>query len=307
MNIAEKLRKLREDKGISQNKLIEELEKKQNITVAISSIRNYENIKSPRIPQGDVLLALARYYDVTLEYLIDDNITSYKKENLNIGKELMLNDKSINNIRKLNKKYIGTFDVLLSDYSFYDFVEMILIYNLLEIPKFMLTRYLNMFYYDEENDNLLIYEYGNEKIVDNQFLKKYIDENTLVMQYYKILIEEYINTDLDLEEKSMIERAIKYLKFDEKSNYIINKFNILLKTIKSKKNIKKQDLYKMLLDIYDHQEDFSNGLEMLNIILKDYINETYKDLFRFIHYPRNNSILNEVLNKYISSKRNGDI
>lgn len=307
MNIAEKLRKLREDKGISQNKLIEELEKKQNITVAISSIRNYENIKSPRIPQGDVLLALARYYDVTLEYLIDDNITSYKKENLNIGKELMLNDKSINNIRKLNKKYIGTFDVLLSDYSFYDFVEMILIYNLLEIPKFMLTRYLNMFYYDEENDNLLIYEYGNEKIVDNQFLKKYIDENTLVMQYYKILIEEYINTDLDLEEKSMIERAIKYLKFDEKSNHIINKFNILLKTIKSKKNIKKQDLYKMLLDIYDHQEDFSNGLEMLNIILKDYINETYKDLFRFIHYPRNNSILNEVLNKYISSKRNGDI
>lgn len=115
MNIAEKLRKLREDKGISQNKLIEELEEKQNINVAISSIRNYENTKAPRIPQGDVLLALARYYDVTLEYLIDDNITAYKKENLDIGKVLGLSDKAIKNIAIIKETYFNkTFDDFIS-------------------------------------------------------------------------------------------------------------------------------------------------------------------------------------------------
>lgn len=308
MNIAEKLRKLREDKGISQNKLIEELEEKQNITVAISSIRNYENIKAPRIPQGDVLLALARYYDVTLEYLIDDNITSYKKENLSIGKELRLNDESINNIKKLNQKYIGTFDVLLSDYSFYDFVEMLLIYNLLDIPKFMLTRYFNFvsFGYDKERDKLLIYEFENQKIVDNNFLKEYIKENSLIIEYYKIFIEKYINTDLNLEERPIIEDTIEYLKFEEKSNDILNDFKLLLKEISSNKNIKNYKLYQMLVNIYNKQYDFSKGLEMLNIILKDYIDEIYKELFRFINYPRNNSILNKVLNEREKQRNNGD-
>lgn len=104
MNIAEKLKKLRESKGISQNKLIEELAEKQNVNVAISSIRNYENINSPRIPQGEVLLALARYYDVNLEYLIDDNITTYKKENLDIGKKLGLTDESIKNLKEITNR-----------------------------------------------------------------------------------------------------------------------------------------------------------------------------------------------------------
>lgn len=103
MNIAEKLRKLREDKGISQNKLIEELEEKQNVNVAISSIRNYENTKAPRIPQGDVLLALARYYDVTLEYLIDDELNNRKHETIEISKVFNFSDKAIENLKEISK------------------------------------------------------------------------------------------------------------------------------------------------------------------------------------------------------------
>lgn len=71
MNIAEKLKKLRESKGISQNKLIEELAEKQ---------------------------------DVNLEYLMDDNITTYKKENLDIGKNLGLTDESIKNLKEITNR-----------------------------------------------------------------------------------------------------------------------------------------------------------------------------------------------------------
>ena len=81
MNIAEKLKELRENKGITQTELIKEIEKTQNISIAISSIKNYENVNNPRIPQGEILLALARYYNVSLESLIDDKIEQpLKKE-----------------------------------------------------------------------------------------------------------------------------------------------------------------------------------------------------------------------------------
>lgn len=102
MNIAEKLKELRENKGITQTELIKEIEKTQNISIAISSIKNYENVNNPRIPQGDILLALARYYDVSIESLLDDTLDVHKNENLNIGKELLLNDVTINNIKFLN-------------------------------------------------------------------------------------------------------------------------------------------------------------------------------------------------------------
>lgn len=163
MNIAEKLKKLRESKGISQNKLIEELAEKQNVNVAISSIRNYENINSPRIPQGEVLLALARYYDVNLEYLIDDNITTYKKENLDIGKNLSLTDEVIDSIYEF--KSLEQIDI------FNEFVSNDIMYNLL--PRFKAIKELTSFIYHTRNIILLISD-GME--VKNKFDINYLDE-----------------------------------------------------------------------------------------------------------------------------------
>lgn len=120
MNIAEKLRKLREEKGLSQEQLIDGLYKEQGEKIAISSVRNYENEKSPRVPQGTILLSLARFYNVSVEYLLDDNISAKSINNVSISRELGLSDKSIETIKKLNKKFNRAFNVFLdSDEGYY--------------------------------------------------------------------------------------------------------------------------------------------------------------------------------------------
>ena len=134
MNIAEKLKKLREEKGITQVELIKELEKEQNISIAISSIKNYENVKSPRIPQGDILLALARYYDVTLESLIDNELEPLKKDNIDIGKELKINNDTIDNIKFLNEiNIMNTFNDFCTSDIFCNFFDYLDSYNKLRL------------------------------------------------------------------------------------------------------------------------------------------------------------------------------
>lgn len=124
MNIAEKLRKLREEKGLSQDQLIDELYKEQGEKIAISSVRNYENEKSPRVPQGTILLALARFYNVSVEYLLDDNISAKSINNVSISRELGLSDESIETIKRLKNKFDHFLDIFFSSdegyYFFYD-------------------------------------------------------------------------------------------------------------------------------------------------------------------------------------------
>ena len=97
MNTAEKLIKLREEKGLTQYGLSREL------NIAISSIKNYENVKKPRIPEAKLLLKIAKYYDVSLEYLLDDELNNRKQENIEINKELGLSDKAIENLKEIEK------------------------------------------------------------------------------------------------------------------------------------------------------------------------------------------------------------
>lgn len=133
MNIAEKLKELRENKGITQTELIKEIEKTQNISIAISSIKNYENVNNPRIPQGDILLALARYYDVSIESLLDDTLDVHKNENLNIGKELLLNDVTINNIKFLNSLNLtNAFNDFCTSDIIINFIDYLNTYKLLD-------------------------------------------------------------------------------------------------------------------------------------------------------------------------------
>lgn len=148
MNIAEKLKELRENKGITQTELIKEIEKTQNISIAISSIKNYENVNNPRIPQGDILLALARYYNVSLESLIDDKIEQpLKKENLEIGKELKINEYTINNIKYLNELYItNTFNNFCTSSIFIDFFDYLYTYEKIKLfcYKFFILNQLSL-------------------------------------------------------------------------------------------------------------------------------------------------------------------
>ena len=108
MNIAEKLQELRKQKGISQPKLCEELEKTQGVYMAISTLRNYENVNNPRIPKNEILNALAKYYNVDIEYLLNDEAENITTENIKINKLLGLDDRAIEvlkTIQRMNEIY----------------------------------------------------------------------------------------------------------------------------------------------------------------------------------------------------------
>lgn len=98
MNIAEKLIELRNEKGLTQAQLGREL------NIALSSIQNYENIKKPRIPEATLLLKIAKYFDVDMEYLLDDELNNRKHDNIVIGKTLGLTDESIKNLKEITNR-----------------------------------------------------------------------------------------------------------------------------------------------------------------------------------------------------------
>lgn len=79
-NIANKLKKLRKEKDLSQEALLEEINKKQNLKISISAYRNYENVNNPRIPKMNILLALSNFFDVDMRYLLDNAIDIERKK-----------------------------------------------------------------------------------------------------------------------------------------------------------------------------------------------------------------------------------
>lgn len=65
MNSAEKLKKLRKDMGLTQEELIAKLP----FELSLSALRNYENTTNPRLPVHEILVKLAEFYNVSVEYL----------------------------------------------------------------------------------------------------------------------------------------------------------------------------------------------------------------------------------------------
>lgn len=92
MKLSEKLKLLREEKGMTQEQVCLEL------GIGIQSLRNYENTSIERIPNTVQLKMLKEFYNVTYEYLLDDNCENKTNESVDIGKKLKLSDKAIENI-----------------------------------------------------------------------------------------------------------------------------------------------------------------------------------------------------------------
>lgn len=95
MKLSQKLRELREEKGLTQQALADEL------GIGIQSIRNYENDSLDRIPSTVQLKMLKDFYNVTYEYLLDDDCNNKTTETVSIGKELKLSDKALDKIINL--------------------------------------------------------------------------------------------------------------------------------------------------------------------------------------------------------------
>ena len=90
---SKRLKHVRELKGISQRQAAEDL------NISPQNLSYYEN---GRDAGYGLLVRMARYYDVTVEYLIGASPVM-QRENVDINKDIGLNDKTINLSRQRNK------------------------------------------------------------------------------------------------------------------------------------------------------------------------------------------------------------
>lgn len=90
---SKRLKHVRELKGISQRQAAEDL------NISPQNLSYYEN---GRDAGYGLLVRMARYYDVTVEYLIGASPVMQRK-NVDINKGIGLNDKTINLLRQRNK------------------------------------------------------------------------------------------------------------------------------------------------------------------------------------------------------------
>lgn len=105
MKLSEKLRNLRITRGETQEQVAKELQ------IGIQTLRNYENDKLDRIPNPYQLKKLKDKYDVTYEYLLDDDCENKEHETFDIGKKLKLSDKAIQNIMDLQRLRLAKFAI----------------------------------------------------------------------------------------------------------------------------------------------------------------------------------------------------
>ena len=105
MKLSQKLRLLREEKGITQNELA------STLGIGIQSVRNYEKDSLERIPNTVQLKMLKDFYNVTYEYLLDEECENKTTELLDIGKTLKLSDDAIQNIIELQKSNFKSIDM----------------------------------------------------------------------------------------------------------------------------------------------------------------------------------------------------
>lgn len=77
------MKKLREEKGLMQQDVCNALDIEQ------STLANYENNR--RVPKTDILIEIANYYGVSLDYLVgrtDDRLDSSKRRSKDLNKFL---------------------------------------------------------------------------------------------------------------------------------------------------------------------------------------------------------------------------
>ena len=99
MTTGEKLKELRLEKGITQDELLKEL----NNMITKNTLSSAENDSSKKGPSFETTKLLAKYYDVDVEYLIDEEVNIRKKEYLGIYDKLGFSEKAIKKIEKLGK------------------------------------------------------------------------------------------------------------------------------------------------------------------------------------------------------------
>ena len=119
--IGDRIKELREKRGLTQKQLSED----PYLNLNINTLASYErNLREPKI---DMIVKLAHYFGVTTAYLL--GVSEHKSdENSAISKQIPLSDKSIDFLKSVPPELQPTLDLLLSDPNFENFLLEVMTY-----------------------------------------------------------------------------------------------------------------------------------------------------------------------------------
>jgi len=239
MNFGEKIRNLR-----LENKLTQE-QASTKMGIAISSLRNYEN---GRLPDTHQLKIIKNFYNVSYQYLLEDNCENKTDKNINIYKELSLTDSTIEKLKDINEN---------TDNSVVN----------------ILLNSLNMNFWNEFDEYIFVNELNNkyseklENFLDNcgTFFNILDDNNKL--DTFLCGIDKIIHLMNEIEEKSFSSNhlfaLLTYYDCQEATNYLEN-FQMNCKSHKFKE---KDDIEETFLYLSSFAEYISGILEKIYLVL----------------------------------------
>lgn len=239
MKLSEKLKLLREEKGMTQEQVCSEL------GIGIQSIRNYENTTIERIPNTVQLKMLKEFYNVTYEYLLDEDCENKTSESVEIGKKLKLSDNAIENI--LDIQYINNripdelrvslvedkiaptvFSNWLENIDLKEFTTLLHEYSCLN----NLLESIQYFYNIEKLEDYLYYCLENKKDLKALYSIWNSEIDSLKNNLSK-LIHSTINDDVRSDLIKELNQFKKYCETCTRKSLDRKKLNVLLNTISS--------------------------------------------------------------------------
>ncbi len=173
----ERLRKLREDKGLTQAQLANEL------NISRAALGYYENGRTPTI---DTLDLVSSYFDVPFDYLMG-RTEATQKENIPICNNLGISEKSVENIRVITQNG-GNVDILLEYDKLNDIVELLNQISIIAIIKRYFHSRINS---DFRNDNTI------QSTLNSSWEAFGIFCSSIIVPINKLLKDRF-NIDIDL-------------------------------------------------------------------------------------------------------------
>lgn len=239
MKLSEKLKLLREEKGMTQEQVCSEL------GIGIQSIRNYENTTIERIPNTIQLKMLKEFYNVTYEYLLDEDCENKTNESINIGKKLKLSDDAIENILDIqctnnripdelrlslveDKIAPIVFSKWLENIDLKEFTALLHEYNCLN----NVLKSIQYFYNIEKIEDYLYYCLENKKDLKALYSIWNTEIDTLKNNLSKS-IHSTLNNNAYSDLSNELNQLKKYCETCTKKSLNKNKLDVLLNTISS--------------------------------------------------------------------------
>lgn len=183
MTFSEKLKILRKEKKLNQEDASKEID------IALSTLRKYEQVGNPDVPQ---LKKIKEFYNVSYDYLLNDNCNTRNVDNLEIVKELGITEKTINSIRETkNKEFLEDLFTSYNGKNILDILEEQAKTRFIE--SYILKRFCMKLYksnnYNEPTEN---------DINTMKSLIDYLKQKKLKQSYWEILIDnDYYSKFLD--------------------------------------------------------------------------------------------------------------